>query len=76
MAAVRFLLERFRATHYPNPKPWLLPRDRTEQTYHLKPQVWTMQAYCIISLKVKKILKHISYYFPVVLAELYTLSLC
>ena len=26
-----YVCKRFRATHYPNPKPRILPRDRTEQ---------------------------------------------
>ena len=65
--------KRFRAMHYPNPKPGLIPRDKTE---HVRSLVRTMQAHFIISLKVKKILKHISYNFPVVLAELCILSSC
>ena len=39
--------------------------------YHLRLLVPIMQVRCIISLKVKRILNRISYYFLVVLAELY-----
>ena len=35
-----------------------------------------MQAHCITSLKVRKTLKYIFYYFHVVLAELYILISC
>ena len=35
-----------------------------------------MQVDCIIVLKVKRILKHISYYFPVLLAQVYIWNLC
>ena len=59
--------KRFRATHYPNPKPGNLPKDRTKQALPFE-TIATDYA----GLKVKSILKHISYYFHVVLAELYT----
>ena len=58
--------KRFRATHYPNPKPGNLPRDRTKQALPFE-TIATDYA----GLKVKNILKYISYYFHVVLAELY-----
>ena len=70
--------ERFRATHHPNPKLGLLSYQEIElnNRYHLRSQTGTMQAHCITSLKVRKTLKYIFYYFHVVLAELYILISC
>ena len=67
------------ATHHSNTKPGLLPRDRREQALPFE-IVCTDYAdplyYGGPSLKLKRILKHISHYFPVVLSELYIWSPC
>ena len=64
--------KRFRAMNcHPNSKIRHLPRVRTEQNVPFEIVGTDYASHCIISLKVKRILKYTSYYFSVVLAELY-----
>ena len=74
-----YSFKRFRATHYSNAKPGLVPRARLEQilpfeivgTDYAGPLYYEGQ-----NLKLKRILKHISHYSPVELSELYIWSPC
>ena len=66
----------FRATYYPNPKPGLLPRDRTEQVLPFEMVDIDYAGPLYYKSKSKKDLNHLSYYFTVVLAELYIWSQC
>ena len=68
--------KRFRVMHYPNPKQGLLPRERTEQALPFEIKDTDCEGPVYYKSKGKRDLKHASYYFPVVLAELYIWSLC
>ena len=71
-----YVCKHFRAKHYPNPKPALLPRDKTKQFLPFEIVGTDSAGPFIISIKVKKILNNVSHYFTVVLAELYIWSSC
>ena len=52
----------------------ILNQGYYREPYHLRSYVPILWAHCIISLKIKSILKRVSYHFIVVLAELYIWS--
>ena len=68
--------KRFRATHYPNPKLGPLPIDWMEQIQPFEIIVTDYAGRLYCTSKVKRILKHTSCYFHVVLPKLYIQGSC